>query len=67
MPRSNDDNHRVVPSSLDGPKGGMPPAGSERVRQGDQSILLSLAKLERDYREEDYRQRMILNVLAFNC
>jgi hypothetical protein len=34
-------------------------------RQGDPGILLSLAKFERDDGEDDYRHRMIMNMLAF--
>jgi hypothetical protein len=35
------------------------------MRQGDPSILLSLAKFERDDGEDEHRRRLFLNVLAF--
>jgi hypothetical protein len=64
MPRSSDDNHRVVSFRPRRSKRGDTAKWREPIRQGDPNILLSLAKFERDDREDDYRQRMILNMLA---
>jgi hypothetical protein len=36
----------------------------ERIHR-DPGVLLSLAKFERDDRQDDYRHRMIMNALAF--
>lgn len=35
------------------------------IRRGEPGILLSLAKFERYDRGDDYRQRMLMNMLAF--
>jgi hypothetical protein len=64
MPRSSDDNHRVVSFRPRRSKRGDTAKWREPIRQGDPNILLSLAKFERDDRVDDYRQRMILNMLA---
>jgi hypothetical protein len=64
MTRSSDDNHRIVSFRPRRAKRGDTAKWREPIRQGDPSILLSLAKFERDDREDDYRRRMILNMLA---
>ena len=65
MPRSTDDNHRVVSFRPRRARSADTSRWREPIRQRDPSILLSLAKFERDDRQDNYRQRMILNVLAF--
>jgi hypothetical protein len=58
-------NHRVVSFRPRHAKSGDTARWREPIRRGDPGILLSLAKFERDNREDDYRQRMIMNALAF--
>jgi hypothetical protein len=65
MPLSSDDNHLVVSFRPRRAKSGDIARWSAPIGQGDPSILLSLAKFERDDREDDYRQRMAQNMLAF--
>jgi hypothetical protein len=66
MPRLSDDNHRVVSLRPRRAKSRGTARRREPIRRGDPGILLSLAKFERDGREDEYyRQRMVLNVLAF--
>jgi Mn2+/Fe2+ NRAMP family transporter len=65
MPRPSDDNDRVVSFRPRRAKSGETARWRAPIRQGDPGILLSFAKFERDDREDDYRHRMIMNVLAF--
>ncbi len=65
MPRSSDDNHRVVSFRPHRAKVRKTARWREPIHDGDSGILLSLAKFERDDREDDYRHRMIMNGLAF--
>jgi hypothetical protein len=66
MPRSSDDNHRVVSFQPRRAKSGDIARRRELICQRDPSILLSLARFEGADREaEYYRHRMVLNVLAF--
>jgi hypothetical protein len=65
MPRSSDDNHRVVSFRPRRAKVSKTARWREPPHHGDPDILLSLAKFERDDREDDYRHRMIMNGLAF--
>jgi hypothetical protein len=55
MPPSSDDNHRVA--SFPCAKVRKLP-GREATHHGDPSLLLSLAKFERDDREDDHRNRI---------
>jgi hypothetical protein len=59
---SRDDNHRVV--SFPSAKVRKAVWSHERIHR-DPGHLLSLAKFERDDRQDDYRHRMIMNALAF--
>jgi hypothetical protein len=63
MPLSSEDNHRVV--SFPSCKARKTAWSREPTRHGDPGVLLSLAKFERDDREDEYRHRMIVNTLAF--
>jgi hypothetical protein len=63
MPPSSDDNHRVV--SFPRAKVRSTAWSRKPTYNGEAGLLLSLAKFERDDREDDYRHRMIMNTLAF--
>jgi hypothetical protein len=63
MPPSSGDNHRVV--SFPSAKVRKTDSWREPTNHGEPGLLLSLAKFERDGREEDYPHRMIMNALAF--
>jgi hypothetical protein len=62
VPPSSDDNHRVV--SFPSAKARKTAFWREPSNHEDPSLLLSIAKFERDDREDDYRHRMIMNALA---
>lgn len=62
LPPSNDDNHRVV--SFPSARIRKTAFWREPTNDADPGLLLSLAKFERDGREDDYRHRMITNALA---
>jgi hypothetical protein len=65
MPRSSDDNHRVLSFRLHRAKVRKTAKWREPIHDDDPNILLSLGKFERDDREDDFRHRMIVNGLAF--
>jgi hypothetical protein len=59
MPPSNDHDHRVVR---------FPSAKVRKAawtQRGDPSLILSLAKFERNDRSDNHRHRLIMNALAF--
>ena len=62
MPPPSDDNRRVV--SFPSGKARKTAFGRESSNQEDPAVLLSIAKFERDGREDDYRHRMVMNALA---
>jgi hypothetical protein len=66
-PDSSDDDHRVVRFRPRRAKAGRTAPRREPIHDRDLMILsvLSLAKYERDGQEDDYRHRMIMNVVAF--
>lgn len=62
MPPSSDDNHRVI--SFPSSKARKSAFWREPTNHEDPSLLLSIAKFERDGRKDDYRHRMMVNGLA---